>query len=80
MRDIMSTSITQTQTAPALPGLRGQVSRLATALAAARKRRAIYNRTYNELASQSDRELADLGIHRSQIRSLALESAEKGTK
>ena len=31
----------------------------------------LYRETLNELASLSDRELADLGIHRSQIRDVA---------
>jgi len=35
----------------------------------------MYRRTYNELSSLSARELDDLGINRSTIRSIALESA-----
>ena len=35
----------------------------------------VYRRTYNELSSLSARDLNDLGINRSTIRSIALESA-----
>lgn len=35
----------------------------------------LYRRTYDELSSLSARELDDLGINRSAIRSIALESA-----
>ena len=40
-------------------------------------RRSAYRRTYNELASLSDRDLADLGLHRSAIRRLSLEAAQR---
>jgi uncharacterized protein YjiS (DUF1127 family) len=43
----------------------------------ARKVRVVYNVTYDELARLSDRDLADLGIHRSQISAVAKEAAEK---
>ncbi|WP_372605039.1 DUF1127 domain-containing protein [Actibacterium sp.] len=39
------------------------------------KRRRIYTQTMRELSSLSDRELADLGLTRSMIRSLAIEAA-----
>ncbi|MGR3496652.1 DUF1127 domain-containing protein [Citreimonas sp.] len=39
-------------------------------------RRAVYRRTLNELYSLSDRDLADLGIHRSQVRSIAWQAAQ----
>ncbi|QFU09294.1 hypothetical protein PARPLA_02258 [Rhodobacteraceae bacterium THAF1] len=35
----------------------------------------VYRRTLNELSQLSDRELNDLGLHRSAIRGIALESA-----
>ena len=35
----------------------------------------IYRRTLNELAQLSDRDLTDLGLHRSGIRGIALETA-----
>ena len=41
----------------------------------ARTKRAVYRQTINELAGLSNRELADLGIHRSAIRRIAYESA-----
>lgn len=46
-------------------------SQFADALAARR----LYNRTVSELQSCSDRELNDLGISRSMIKSIALEAA-----
>lgn len=38
-------------------------------------RRAVYNQTVRELVVLSDRELADLGISRADIRTVALEAA-----
>ncbi|WP_040615572.1 DUF1127 domain-containing protein [Oceanicola granulosus] len=35
----------------------------------------VYRRTVTELSSLTDRDLADLGVHRSQIRGLAHEAA-----
>jgi len=43
--------------------------------AAAIKARRVYQRTFDELNSLSDRELADLGIARSNLRNIALEAA-----
>lgn len=34
----------------------------------------VYKSTYRELASLSDRELQDIGMHRSMIRSIAMEA------
>lgn len=42
----------------------------------ARKAREVYLQTYNELSVLSDRDLADLGISRASIRSVAREAAE----
>ena len=44
-------------------------------LSEAHARRKIYRRTVNELAVLTDRELADLGIGRSEIRSIAYQAA-----
>ena len=41
----------------------------------ARKRRAAYARTYRELAGLTDRELADIGIARTQIDEIAQQHA-----
>lgn len=43
--------------------------------AAARAQRKIFNQTMTELESLSNRDLADLGLSRSMIRSVALEAA-----
>ncbi|MCO4846555.1 MAG: DUF1127 domain-containing protein [Yoonia sp.] len=43
--------------------------------AAARAQRKIYNTTVAELANLSDRELSDLGLSRSSIKSIALDAA-----
>ena len=51
--------------------------RLLAAAKAAQKRRAKYHATLSELRSCSDRELADLAIPRSHIRSRALEELQK---
>ena len=39
------------------------------------ERRKVYTATVRELSALSNRELADLGLHRSQIRALAREAA-----
>lgn len=44
--------------------------------AAARAKRKVFRATFNELSALSNRELADLGINRSQITSIAAEAAE----
>jgi uncharacterized protein YjiS (DUF1127 family) len=41
------------------------------------QQRAVYNRTLQELQALSNRELADLGIHRSEIPRIAAEAAFK---
>ena len=50
-------------------------ARVLDAAAARQAKRAIYRKTFNELASLGDRDLADLGLHRSQIRRIATEAA-----
>ena len=49
-------------------------------LSAARARRALFSQTVRELGALSDRELADLGIHRSQITAIAGECAARATR
>ena len=44
-------------------------------LVEARAKRAVYTQTMRELGGLSNRELSDLGIHRSNIRRIAYESA-----
>jgi len=46
-------------------------------LGAATARRRIYHRTISELAPLSDRDLADIGISRGDIRHIAMEEAMK---
>jgi uncharacterized protein YjiS (DUF1127 family) len=45
------------------------------AIRAAIERRRLYSRTFHELASLSERELADLGMHRTMIAEIAREAA-----
>ncbi|MCB2129581.1 MAG: DUF1127 domain-containing protein [Rhodobacteraceae bacterium] len=56
-------------------GLMDRVSALFTALRERRERFKMYRRTVSELAVLSDRELLDLGLHRSMIETIALEAA-----
>ncbi|WP_163851106.1 DUF1127 domain-containing protein [Pseudooceanicola aestuarii] len=53
----------------------GLFSRAYAAIADRLARRAVFNKCMDELASLSNRELADLGLHRSMIRSIAYEEA-----
>ena len=46
-----------------------------TALREQMAKRAVYRKTISELQSLTDRELADLGIHRSAIKGIAHEAA-----
>ncbi|MFT6105603.1 MAG: hypothetical protein ACJA1E_002037 [Paracoccaceae bacterium] len=58
----------------------GFVARIRLLSETARKRLVqyrAYRQTYRELSEMSGRDLADLGIHPSHIRSLALEAAYK---
>ena len=53
--------------APALSGLAARVEELRSRFAKWR----LYRRTFNELNALSDRELADLGLHRATLQSVA---------
>jgi len=50
-------------------------ARILDAAASRQAKRAVYRKTFNELAGLSDRDLLDLGLHRSQIRRIANEAA-----
>ncbi|KAJ57378.1 hypothetical protein ACMU_02425 [Actibacterium mucosum KCTC 23349] len=58
-------------------GIARAFNNLRANIAAAAARRAIYNQTVRELSALSGRELADLGISRSEIRFLAKQAAEQ---
>ncbi|WP_223423491.1 DUF1127 domain-containing protein [Tateyamaria pelophila] len=45
-----------------------------------RRARAVYDRTWRELSAMSDRERADIGIHRSDIPGIASEAAAMSRK
>ncbi len=47
-------------------------------LAERSEKRRVYRTTFNELNALSSRDLADLGINRTQIKSIAYEAAYKG--
>lgn len=61
----------------ATPGPLARLGALATSLRAGMARRAVYRRTVSELDALRDRDLADLGIARSQIRSIALQASRE---
>jgi uncharacterized protein YjiS (DUF1127 family) len=67
------THIIERQERPAsiLAGLRGFLDGWRTELA----RHSAFERTYDELSSLTDRELADIGVSRSQVVDLAWDSA-----
>ena len=56
-------------------GLRARLSTLTGQFAERFARYRLYRQTLAELGQLSPRELADLGIHRSQIASIAIEAA-----
>ncbi len=63
-------AIARNRTAPASPlfgGLRGVIQRVA--------QYRMYRATLNELQHLGDRELDDLGLHRSQLRAVAYDAA-----
>ena len=59
----------------ASPGLVDRVSALVAAVKLSLQRRATYQQTLHELNNLSDRDLADLGLSRASIRSVAREAA-----
>lgn len=54
---------------------RDRLSAAVASLRAAMERRRLYNRTFRELAALSERELNDLGIHRSMIEEISRQAA-----
>lgn len=67
--------ITETRTATV--SLADRFAAFKTEVAAAYAQRKLYRETLHELNSLSNRDLADLGLHRSMIKSIALEAAKK---
>ena len=56
-------------------GIAGQSMALVNALRDKWRRHGVYRETIRELTSLTVRDLADLGIHRSQIQAIAMEAA-----
>ena len=56
-------------------GLGNRLADAVSRMAAARARRSLYRRTVRELGLLSDRELADLGVNRASIHSVARDAA-----
>jgi uncharacterized protein YjiS (DUF1127 family) len=67
--------VSNTSTSVPLLGLRQRYADFVQRLRAARKARAVYTRTVEELSALSDRDLADLGIARIGIEDIAREAA-----
>jgi uncharacterized protein YjiS (DUF1127 family) len=53
----------------------GRFSAILIDIRARMTRRKVYNATFRELAALSDRELADLGLNRTEIRRIAWQAA-----
>lgn len=68
MTTVTLTNFASSDFADRLASLKAEI---ATKLAA----RKLYRQTYNELQDLTSRDLADLGIHRSNIRAIAFEAA-----
>ena len=64
-----------TQTLPAFPSLSDRFAALRAQIDDMIARRKLYNSTFDELDSLTDRELADVGISRSVIAVIAREAA-----
>lgn len=56
-------------------GLFARVTAIVNGLREQRRRYRMYRETRNELRDLTDRELADIGLHRSQIDAIAVEAA-----
>ena len=56
-------------------GLSNRLDALMIDVRARLARRRTFRRTFDELAALSDRELADLGLHRTEIRRVAYQAA-----
>ncbi len=56
-------------------GLRDRIAAMVRAWNEGAARRRVYRQTLDELSELSDRDLADLGIHRSMINRVALQAA-----
>ncbi|WP_198731810.1 DUF1127 domain-containing protein [Paracoccus tegillarcae] len=61
--------------AHAAHGIRAKLSAMIAGMQENRARNAVYRQTIRELNSLTERDLSDLGIHRSMIRRIALEAA-----
>lgn len=59
-------------------GLMALFQGLRASVAKGLQQRAVYNQTTRELQALTNRELADLGIHRSEIPRIAADAALKG--
>lgn len=66
---------TTTDFSVATPALQAPFAERITALREAIAQRTTYRKTVRELQELSNRDLADLGIHRSAIKSIAYEAA-----
>lgn len=58
-------------------GLRLRLTELAADFRARQARNRVFRQTMSELTQLTDRELSDLGIHRTQIRGIARDAAYK---
>jgi uncharacterized protein YjiS (DUF1127 family) len=68
-------SITSTNFAPTFAGLSGTFTTIRKTLADKARRAHAYRETYRQLDAMTDRELADIGLSRLQIRDIAEEAA-----
>jgi uncharacterized protein YjiS (DUF1127 family) len=69
--------VSNTSTTAASLGLRQRFADFLERAREARKARAVYTRTVEELSALSDRDLADLGIARISIEDIAREAARR---
>lgn len=67
----------QTRTDSGIERLLERTAQVFHEAAAAYAKHRVYRTTLNELRALRDRELADLGMHRAALRSIALEAAER---